>query len=100
LHRFRKVSVEELPRFQRGERAYQRVRIFLEETSVLDDFRRAKERPSSLGIEVRKDLLCTFDPASGRPSPPTREQQDKATLIGNVVASAIRTYFDTDRQFL
>jgi len=100
LHRYRKVPAAQRERFHAAERAYQRVKVFLDASTVIDDFRRSKERPSSIGIEVRKDLVCSFDPDTGRPLPLTEEQEAKATLIGNVIAGAIVTYFDTDRQFL
>jgi hypothetical protein len=100
LHRYRKAARDELARLSRAERAYERVRAFTERSTVLDDFRNSPERPSSIGLEVRKDLVCSFDPDTGRPLPLTPQQDAKATLIGNVVAGAIRTYFDTDRQFL
>jgi hypothetical protein len=100
LHRYRVAPASQRERFQRAQLAYERVRVFLDQSSVIDDFRSSKERPSSIGLEVRKDLVCSFDPDTGRPLPLTSEQDAKATLIGNVVASAIRTYFETDRQFL
>jgi len=99
LHRFRKVSRRRRGRYAGARTAYDRVQCFLHDTNVLHEFRMSKERPSSLGVEVRKDQVCSFD-ADGNPLPPTPEQVDKATLIGNVIASAITTYFETDRQFL
>jgi hypothetical protein len=99
LHRFRKVSKEELPHYRRARDAYEHVSRFLAATDVVMDFRRSKERPSSIGLEVRKDLIGSFD-AQGHPLPLTAEQDEKATLIGNVIAGAITTYFETDTQFL
>jgi hypothetical protein len=62
--------------------------------------RRSHDRPSSLGIEVRKDLVCNFDRHSGRPTPTTDAQLEQAAFIGRTIAGAIATYFETDRQFL
>jgi hypothetical protein len=66
---------------------------------VVNDFRHRKDRPSSLGLEVRKDLVCSFND-EGWPLPPTAAQRECAKLIGNVVAGAISTFFETDRQYL
>ena len=100
LHRYRRiVAPAKKAKFQKARFAYAKIESFLEGSNVLDDFRRGPERPSSIGLEVRKDLLCTFN-EDGRPIPSTREQIDKATLIGNTIANAITTYFETDRQYL
>jgi hypothetical protein len=100
LHRFRRVPRSQVRRFKRAEQAYARVREFLQNSTVELDFRRSKRRPSSLGLEVRKDLVCSFDPETGKPLPLTQQQRDNAEHIGDVIGSAIFTYFDTDRQFL
>jgi len=100
LHRFRKVSRSMLPRFKKATLAYDEVTKFVSNSSVVSDFRLSRNRPSSLGLEVRKDLVCSFDPETGHPLPITREQEDQAALIGNVIADAITTYLETDIHFL
>ncbi len=99
LHRYRKVSREEVGSFQRSQVAYERVRTFLEEQDILQQFRTSPNRPSSIALEVRKDLICTFNGTTGRPLPVTKEIEDRAALIGAVVAGAIGIYFDTDSKF-
>ena len=99
LHRFRKVPASLRKRFHESLLAYQHIGRFLDSARILSQFRRSRERPSSIGLEVRKDLVCSFDDNTGRPLPITAKQLGKAALIGNVVADAITTYFETDRQY-
>ena len=63
----------------------------------MTDFRRNPERPSSLGIEIRKDLICTFDPETGFPERPNAEQVATVRRIAKAIAEAIAIYIDTDR---
>ena len=65
-----------------------------------DGYRRSEDRPSSLGVEVRKDLVCTFDPETGRPRKPTPEQKDTARQIAEAMAGAISTFIETDRAYI
>ena len=99
LHRYRRLGPADVDRYNRARLAYERIASYLDEPLV-QQFRISKNRPSSLGLEVRKDLVCNFDRDNGRPLPATEEQVDQATLIGNVVANAITTYFETDVHFL
>ena len=85
--------------FNEARLAYETIDRYLTE-DLVRDFRLSKDRPSSLGLEVRKDLVSSIDPETGHPLPATPEQIDQATLIGNVVANAITTYFETDVHFL
>lgn len=97
LHRFRKVTRAQRAKFQETRAAYERVREFLHHTSTVRDYQHSPERPSSLALEVRKDLLCQFDPQTGLPLPMTDEQRDRARQIARVIANAIIVYFETDR---
>jgi hypothetical protein len=99
LHRYRRVPRNQERRFLKAREAYEKVEAFLQRSDVVSQFRRSKERPSSLGLEVRKDLVCSFDEETGRPLPMTAQQRDQATLIGNVIANAVTIYFETDRHF-
>lgn len=99
LHGYRRLNPDDVKTYNDARVAYEKIDRYLDEAKVRD-FRLSKNRPSSLGLEVRKDLVCTFDPATGHPLPVTAEQIDQATLIGNVVANAISTYFETDVHFL
>jgi hypothetical protein len=100
LHRYRRLQPEYVERFNQARIAYEKVSAFLAGSDLVTEFRLSKERPSSLGLEVRKDLVCSFDKETGRPLPRTEEQTAKARLIGDVLAHAIKTYFDTDIHFL
>ena len=99
LHRYRKLPADQVERFNKARVAYEKLAAYVHANDIVNRFRLSPSRPSSLGLEVRKDLVCTFD-RNGRPQPATPAQEEKATLIGNVVADAICTYFETDRQFL
>lgn len=98
LHRFRRVSDERRPALLASLDAYKRVEAFVRDSTVVKDYRRSPERPSSVGIEVRKDLVCSFDEDTGLPLPTSPEQRQVARQIAQAIASSIRTYFATDRQ--
>ncbi|MCA9604574.1 MAG: N-formylglutamate amidohydrolase [Myxococcales bacterium] len=98
LHRFRKVQNDERRPFRAALDAYEHVHRYLDTSGVVSDYRRSPERPSSLGIEIRKDLLCTFDPETGFPSRPDATQLETARQIARAIGGAIATYIDTDRR--
>ncbi|MCA8922945.1 MAG: N-formylglutamate amidohydrolase [Planctomycetes bacterium] len=93
LHRYRRPHPTREPELRRAQLAYEVVGRFIRESGVIDEYRRHPERPSSLTVEVRKDLLNDFD-ASGRP---TRRHTEVAAALGRTIAGAIRIYFETDR---
>lgn len=93
LHRYRKPHPRREPGLRAAQLAYDQVGKFLRESGVVDDYRRHPERPSSLTIEVRKDLVNDLD-AWGRP---TRKHVGIARALGKTIAGAIATYFKTDR---
>ena len=97
LHRYRRAPPEYRELFMEAAAAYERIRRFIEDTDVCRDYRRWPERPSSLALEVRKDLLCEIDPQRGTPLPTTAQARQRAHVISKVVAGAVRTYLDTDR---
>ncbi len=94
LHLYRRVPAEELPRYQEAHRAYCHIRDFLEadRRKVVHRYRVAPDRPSSLAIEVRKDLVWEFD-SLGRPRAP---RFDRAREIGRVIARAVAIYLRED----
>ncbi|MCA9635590.1 MAG: N-formylglutamate amidohydrolase [Myxococcales bacterium] len=98
LHRFRRATDARRPAFLASLAAYEHVGRFLDASDVVSAYRRSPERPSSVAIEVRKDLVCSFDPQSGLPLPTTDEQRAVAREIAQAVAGSIRTYFATDRE--
>jgi hypothetical protein len=97
LHRFRKVPAEQLEDFREALDAYRHVRDFLRESTVVFDFKHSRDRPSSLGVEVRKDLLCSLDRETGAPMKPTERQKEVAGKISDAIARAIAIYLAEDR---
>jgi len=100
LHRFRRVPADEVGKYEAAQRAYGKIERFLEGSDVTIAFRLDKNRPSSLGLEVRKDLVCSFDKESGKPIEVSERQRAHATAIGQNIAQAIKTYFETDHEYL
>lgn len=100
LHRFHRVPPLLAERFRRARHAYDHVRSFLDETSVLEEYRHSALRPSSLVVEVRKDLLCDLDPHTRHPRRLYEEQDAKATEIARVIAESITIFLETDREQL
>jgi hypothetical protein len=95
LHRFRRVTSDKVGRFQAARAAYEQVQRYLAESQALDAYRVSIERPSSMAMEVRKDLLCEFDPES---QIPLRARDDIAERIARVFAGAVTLYLETDRE--
>lgn len=100
LHRYHRVPALVAERFRRARFAYDHVKAFLAASTVLQDYQRSPLRPNSLVIEVRKDLLCEFDPQTGDPRRLFEEHDAKATEIARVVAEAITIFLETDREQL
>lgn len=100
LHRYRRMPFGKIESYQAAERAYAHVSRYLDNSTVVEAYQRSPDRPSSLAIEVRKDLVCDFDPETGRPLPLSQVFSDRAQLIAKVIAGAVATYFETDRQFV
>ncbi len=98
LHRYRRPLPSQEAQFEKARDAYAVVKEFVDGSTVVRDYRRSPHRPSSLAIEVRKDLLVSFDD-DGRPLPATPEQKASAARVAEVMAGAIETYLDTDRQY-
>lgn len=97
LHRYRRAAPEHERLFRDAEQAYAHVRRFGADGTVSRDYRRNPDRPSSLAVEVRKDLLCEIDPDDEHPQPATGQAWQRAQVIATVIAGAVRTYLDTDR---
>jgi hypothetical protein len=98
LHRYQRAAPGNEALFREAAAAYDRIRRFIDEADVCRDYRRNPERPSSLALEVRKDLLCELDPTSLHPQPATLRMQQRAEVIGRVIADAMRTYLEQDRE--
>jgi hypothetical protein len=97
LHRYRRPAPEDQAAFRGARSAYEQVQAFVENSDVVRQYRRSPQRPSSMAIEVRKDLLCTFDESTGRPLASTDEQRKLAGQIAVIIAGAIEIYLETDR---
>lgn len=94
LHLYRHAPPGEEALFRAARIAYDRVRAFLErdERRVVEDYRFWEDRPSSIGVEVRKDVVWEFD-AAGRPVGPKPEA---AARIGEAIARAVLVYLNHD----
>ena len=93
LHMYRRPPSGLEALFRRARTEYERVRAFLSADggAVVDAYRTSVERTSSLGLEVRKDIVWRFE--DGRPMGP---KVDEARTIARVIAKAIQAYFTHD----
>jgi len=97
LHRYRRAAPEHEQLFHAAAGAYEKIAAFIDEARIPYRYRRALDRPNSLAVEVRKDLLCDATPDGPYPQPANRQMRSRAHIIAKVVAGAVRTYLDTDR---
>ena len=98
LHRYQRAAPDDEALFVDAQASYAKITEFLRTSSALKDYRRWADRPSSIALEVRKDLLCEIEPDGSRPKPPTAKMKDRARKIARTVAGAVETYFMTDRE--
>ena len=92
LHRFRKPPAGRAPEFEAAEIAYEQIRDFiLGAPDRVDDYLRSSNRPSALGIEVRKDLVWNF-----KDGEPTGPRETEARWIAEQIAEGITTYLAHD----
>ncbi len=94
LHAFRRVLPRHEEGFAAARDAYHAISHFLgrDGFQFVERYRTSRERPSALGIEVRKDLVYRFD-KNGRPLGP---RQRDARKIASFIAKAIKIYFTED----
>ena len=80
--------------FQAAREEYERICsfIFREQTALVDQYRDALYRPSTILIEIRKDLVWNFE--SGVPQGP---RENNAQFIARKIAVAIQQYLEFDR---
>ena len=98
LHHFRRAPRGREQAFEDSRAAYEHVGGFVQADgrSFIDQYRFSPDRPSALGIEVRKDLVYEFD-SQGRPVAPRPEQ---AAAVAEVIARGVTTYLREDRRDL
>jgi len=92
LHRYRRVPAELEPAFTAAAAAYVSIRDFLDaQPELVEAYRASPARPSTLGIEVRKDLVWRFEGAE-----PVEPREDRARFIAQLIAEAINRYLTED----
>lgn len=95
LFMFRRVAPEREADFAAAQLAYEQVASFLaaNEDDLVTDYRKSTERLSTLGVEVRKDLVFDFD----RHGVPIGPRAGAADEIATILARAIQMYYERDR---
>ncbi|MCA9563818.1 MAG: N-formylglutamate amidohydrolase [Myxococcales bacterium] len=95
LHMFRTAPNGRREEFLDAERAYEAIQVFVERNdgAIVQAYRFSPSRPSSLGIEIRKDVVYELDP-DGKPIRPRTQMIDH---IAAVIAEAIGVYLSEDR---
>lgn len=96
LHMFRKAPKGEEKEYSDAQDAYTHIRSFLQEDNphLVQEYRFSPNRPSSIGIEVRKDHVWEFADEACRI--PLRPKEENARQVGQVIADALMTYFTQD----
>lgn len=96
LYMYRRPPAGMETAFTDAQRAYEQIHSFLrkDRAALVQGYRKSNERLSSLGLEVRKDLVFKFDPSGTVPLEPKPEA---AEAIGQVLAKAMYTYLDYDK---
>ncbi len=93
LHMFRRAPPGRTVEFRAAREAYNHIAEFTRANpEIVNQYRFSPDRPSSLGIEVRKDLVWEFE--GGRPVRPLPE---RARQIAYGIAEAVEIYLRTDR---
>jgi len=96
IHMFRRAPGGRDDEFRRAARAYEQLCTFCssaEGQRFVRRYRFSPKRASSLGLEVRKDLLTEFDAVGN----PVRVRWDNVERIGDVLAHALQIYMCEDR---
>ena len=96
LHMFRRAPENQEAAYRAARDAYREIEAFLRrgDSELVQEYRVSRLRPSSLGIEVRKDYLWEFaDKACRIPIAPRLENAER---IANIFADALMVYFSED----
>lgn len=92
LHRYRAAPTGLEDLFQRCRLAYARIQEFLgtHRQALVEGYRYAPERPSCLGVEIRKDQLCWVDvdnvSVERRPDADSYAQEISSIFAGSVLS--------------
>ena len=94
LHMFRRAPEGQRSLFENARTYYEQIVQYIEtnRAELVASYRTSIDRPSSLLIEVRKDLIWTYD--KGQPVGP---RPDNAQLIARSIAQAVTQYLTQDR---
>ena len=94
IHLYRRAYTNKASLYNRSLDAYHHIRTYLNANQhLIKGFRFDPMRCMSLGIEVRKDLVWTFD-KNGNPIEPRFDQVNR---IADLIATALVQYFTEDR---
>ena len=94
LHRFSPPPVGKADELAAAQLAYERITNYLgQRPELVEQYRRSPERTSSLGVEVRKDLLWRFD----ENGTPRSFDVETAALISRTLAEGVALYLRDDR---
>lgn len=95
LHMYRKPPGGVRQRFRDARDEYARIVRFIDANrdALVDRYLNSSIRPSSILLEVRKDLIWNFD----RQGMPLGPREEDARFLARHIAAAIRDYLCTDR---
>ena len=94
LHMYRRAPEGDEELFKAAREEYERVSEFLRRNRdhLVKTYRDADYRPSTILVEVRKDLVFNFE--NGMPTEP---RWDNARIIARKIALAIEQYLSLDK---
>lgn len=95
LHMYRRAPQGQEQQYLDAAHAYAQIKRFCKEQGgqFIEHYRFSPMRASSLGLEVRKDLLVEMDEQGN----PTAVRWDNVNRIGDIIAQAIAIYMQRDR---
>lgn len=95
IHMYRRAPRGQETEFERASAAYAQLRAFSSDQGghFTEQYRFSPERASSLGLEVRKDLLVELD----EHGTPGKVRWDNVERISDVIAQAVAIYMSKDR---
>lgn len=95
LHMYRRAPTGQEDELRAAQRAYERVAQFLRRDNwhIVEEYRVSPMRPSSFGIEVRKDLVYEINDKGHA----VRPKPEGAARVAAALAQAIAVYLTEDR---